>query len=364
MKNGMTAIAGIAMISTLLGFAAEAKEQSQMIMGYVSTYGLKEHNILGHLNPKLLTHLTYSFLDISPDGKCVVLNEDGDRFSNLNLLKEFRKTKLNLPELKTILSIGGWGNSAYFSDVASSSESRTIFAKSCIQYLQRYLFDGIDIDWEFPVKGGIDTNHMGAEDTKNQVLLIQEFRKQLDLKQISLERKLPYSLSIAVSGEKKQLETFDIKNLAPWVDWFGVMAYDMCSDYPCNHSSLYAYDDHHSYSDETIRSMRAQGAKSDQILLGVPFYGYKWRLVRGIRKREFVDYQSILRARSTYDHRFDQKLKQSLLISPDGKSIITYDDPKTLRHKARYARKHHLAGTLIWDLTYDTDDFSLLRALN
>jgi len=344
---------------------AEITSPRQMIMGYVSIWGLQDHNVISKIDPNTITHLAYSFLDINKNGKCELLGaEDESKNQSIEILNEFKELKIRTPQIKTILSIGGYGNSKYFSDVAKTEESRKIFAESCIQYLKQYSFDGIDIDWEFPVTGGLKTNHVNRNDSANQVLLMQEFRTQLDQLQKIEKINQHYSLSVAVSGEKHQLRTFDIKNLAPLVDWFGLMAYDMCHDRPCNHSSLYAYDSDHSYAEETIHSMLQQGAQSKQIVLGVPFYGYSWTNKNGTPKRTFTDYSTILKKSQNYTKYIDPKSGQPWLISPDHKVKINYDDEASLHNKALYAEKHHFAGTLIWELSDDDDQFTLLKALN
>ena len=339
----------------------------QMIMGYVSVWGLKAHDVLANINPNLITHLSYAFLDIDENNQCVLLNEDKDEEEEsdaTHALVEFKNLKTRFPQIKTILSIGGYGNSKYYSDVASTPSARKVFAKSCIEFLKQYSFDGIDLDWEFPVTGGVVTNHMNPHDTQNQVLLVREFRKQLNELQKSQANKTQYSLSMAISGEKRLLHTSDVKKLAPFIDWFGVMAYDMCADRPCNHSSLYSYDSDHSYTQETIQAMLKEGVKTRQIVLGVPFYGYSWQNVNGVYTRNFIDYPVMMSSTAAYTKVYDKIAKQPWLISPDQSIKINYDDEASLHNKAQYAKKHHLAGTLIWELTSDDDQFTLLKALN
>src|SRR5579875_919431 len=117
---------------------------------------------------------------------------------NFNQLKEL---KAKYPNLKILLSIGGWTYSKYFSDVAASSASRQKFVSSCINmfingnlpldsnYGTTYggngsaanIFDGFDIDWEYPASsGGHLGNHTSPNDTANYTLLLQEFRNELN----------------------------------------------------------------------------------------------------------------------------------------------------------------------------------------
>ena len=63
--------------------------------------------------------------------------------------------------------MGGWTWSTYFSDIAMTDESRTVFAESCVDFIVEYGFDGIDIDWEYPVEGGLEGNHNSPDDKEN-----------------------------------------------------------------------------------------------------------------------------------------------------------------------------------------------------
>ncbi|MGC5412410.1 glycosyl hydrolase family 18 protein, partial [Streptomyces sp. DT225] len=91
----------------------------------------------------------------------------------------------------------GWTYSKYFSDAAKTDASRKKLVSSCIdQYIKGNLpveggfggpgtaagiFDGIDLDWEYPASaGGHLGHHYAPEDKRNFTLLLAEFRKQLD----------------------------------------------------------------------------------------------------------------------------------------------------------------------------------------
>ena len=89
--------------------------------------------------------------------------------------------KAKYPYLKVFISIGGYSWSGNFSNAALTDASRKAFVKSCIDlYFNTYkgVFDGIDIDWELPVSGGLTKGR--PEDKHNFTLLLAEFRRQLD----------------------------------------------------------------------------------------------------------------------------------------------------------------------------------------
>lgn len=79
-----------------------------------------------------------------------------------------------------MISIGGWDYSAYFSDIASTAARRTAFAESCLTFILEHGFDGVDLDWEYPVSGGAAGNTNRPQDKQNFTLLLKEIRRQLD----------------------------------------------------------------------------------------------------------------------------------------------------------------------------------------
>src|SRR5205823_5679300 len=91
-----------------------------------------------------------------------------------------QKLKQKHPHLKTLISVGGWTLSGPFSDAALTEKSRSKLAKSCVAFMLRYGFDGVDIDWEYPGGGGLPGNKSRVEDRQNFTLLLAELRRQLD----------------------------------------------------------------------------------------------------------------------------------------------------------------------------------------
>ena len=91
-----------------------------------------------------LTHLNYAFAKIDSNLKLAMgyPKYDPQNFAVL------RKLKQKNPDLKTLISVGGWDWSERFSDVALNKESRNIFADSCIAFIVEHGFDGVAIDGE------------------------------------------------------------------------------------------------------------------------------------------------------------------------------------------------------------------------
>ncbi|KAJ2379292.1 hypothetical protein H4S02_007147, partial [Coemansia sp. RSA 2611] len=102
------------------------------------------------------------------------------------------------PALRSLISVGGWSWSGGFSAMASSQHSRAEFVRSVGEFLQRYKFDGVDIDWEHPVEGGMDGNPHSPDDGRNYLLLLRELRHYLDT-QLAPPRFGRYEITIATS---------------------------------------------------------------------------------------------------------------------------------------------------------------------
>ena len=130
----------------------------------------------------MLTHVIYSFGEPGKDNVChAPTAQEAATFAQLRALRAAH------PQLHVTISIGGWSEAKNYSDVALTAASRAAFAKSCVeQYVVRSGFEGIDIDWEFPVSGG-DTGMINRpQDRANVTALLQELRRQLD----ELQKKL------------------------------------------------------------------------------------------------------------------------------------------------------------------------------
>ena len=122
-------------ICTMQGVVA--KQKKPIIVAYVASWGSQRMP-----DPTLMTHLNYAF------GK-VTDTFDGMTIQNTDFLRKVMKLKEQNPELKIILSIGGW-TAGNFSEMAADERFRMGFARDCKKAVDEYGLDGIDIDWEYP----------------------------------------------------------------------------------------------------------------------------------------------------------------------------------------------------------------------
>ncbi|HET6989186.1 MAG TPA: glycoside hydrolase family 18 protein, partial [Kribbella sp.] len=175
--------------------------------------------------------------DISVDGVGDVWNQPIQ--GNFNQLK---KLKAKYPNLKILISIGGWTYSKYFSDAASTDAKRRAFVSSCVNMFLKGdlpvvdgfggpgsaagIFDGIDIDWEYPGSpNGHVGNHYSAADKQNFTLLLAELRAQLDAYGNQTGKR--YYLTAATPAGQDKISTIETNKIGQYLDYNNVMSYDM-----------------------------------------------------------------------------------------------------------------------------------------
>ena len=209
---------------------------AQRIVAYFAAWGVygRDYHV-ADIPADRLTHINYAFANISADGACVL----GDPYADIDKFYEgdswdagalrgsfnqLLKLKQAHPHVKTLISVGGWSWSGRFSDAALTATSRASFAASCVAMMKQYGFDGIDIDWEYPVSGGLPANTTRPEDEGNFTLMMRELRDQLDALEAADGR--DYLLTIAAPAGPGIYANLEIAQLGEILDWINVMTYD------------------------------------------------------------------------------------------------------------------------------------------
>lgn len=338
-----------------------------------------------------LTHINYAFAYIDEEGNVhpdsSYEEAEGD-FNELNMYKEEH------PHIKTSISIGGWGpNSKYFSDVASTKKSRENFVRTTIdKFIKMYNFDGIDLDWEFPVKGGEDGLHYSPEDKKNLTLLAEEFRNQLD--QLEKENNQEYLLTAATPAGRYQnggpydpADSYDFEGLSRYLDWIYVMTYDLGNGYSpvTNFNTPMRTVD----SDPTpienkkwnnvvgaVEYYQQQGVSSDKLVLGTAFYGRSFEVEDTDNQGLYQKYKSTgpspsweeikkdYLTDSDWEKNWESTAEVPWLFNSNTNMFLSYDNPDSINKKAQFINKHNLRGGMIWHIGLDDNQNSLLNALS
>lgn len=351
-----------------------------------------------------ITHLNYSFGLIYNDEKDetnAALKDPARRHqiylspkvtADLQRLPVLRKQN---PELKVLLSVGGWGARG-FSGAAATAENRAIFIRSALQVIEQYRLDGIDLDWEYPVNGAWGLVESQPADRDNFTLLLKELHQTLGKGKL---------LTIAVGANvKSPREWVDVKNIAPYLNYINLMTYDMAYGTQYFNANLYdstrwptvAAADRYS-ADNVVKHYLAAGLKPAQMNLGIGFYGrvpkrateagIDWdkpdaanhpvtqpyfsareialfrTLGLDLSKDTYFKYRDIVnkllndpqqRFREHWDD--DAKVPYLTLQSAEGKPLfaISYENPRSVAIKADYIKSQGLGGAMFWE--YGADD--------
>ena len=340
----------------------------RQIVGYVSP---KRVLTAADIPADKLTRINYAFSAIK-DGEMVEGSSfDSDNFALLVSLKQQN------PTLTILISVGGWGGSGGFSDMALTAASRARFIDSVVRFVTRYKLDGLDIDWEYPGLVGAG-NTFRPEDKQNYTALLRELRSRFDREQKQQHRRL--FTSIAVGGNADFIEHTEMAAVARFVDTVNLMTYDYygpdSDQISGNHAPLFTdpADPKQISTDRTVREYEAAGVPASKLLLGLPFYGKSWADVgsdnNGLFQPgakpsgTFHDYSALANYRDQgYKRYWDAAAAVPWLYNPDTRTFISYEDSESLTRKCRFALNRHLGGVMFWELTED-DNGTLLNTIN
>jgi chitinase len=331
-----------------------------------------------------LTHINYAFANATTGGGCEIYDEwaalkkDG---GNYNLLVDLKAAN---PGLKTLISVGGWTLSGQFSDIALTAASRAAFVNDCVDFMVAYGFDGIDIDWEYPVEGGLAGNGERPEDKENYTLLLAEFRDQIDAM-------APGSLlTIAGPGGDDNMQNIEMAGIAAQVDWINIMSYDFHGGWESttgHNAALYPNSDSPFTNEATYNADAAvqgyldAGVPANKIVMGVPFYGRGWSgvpnvdaglfqsstgLPSGTWESGVYDYNDLhdnYVGAAGWTRTWDKQSQVPWLYNAAQSTMISYDDEESLALKANYIIDNNLGGAMFWELSGDTSGAILSNTL-
>jgi len=267
--------------------------------------------------------------------------------------------------LKVILSVGGWGDTpSKYSKMVASADKRKLFANHSISYLQKYGFDGLDIDWEFPVCWCADCSGGHDADKANFATLLKELRTEFDKQSPKL------SLSAAVNGgdaaDSISEKAYDFKALGTYLDYVNVMTYDNAGSWDgvAGHHSAFAY------SKAAVEYFATKGVPKDKVLIGVPFYGHTFTLkdaknhkigaaisgdgkALGSGEAGSANYFEICDLVKNHNYTKENSTSGHDPIAYHDTQWIGYDDPNQAYQKAKFSKDNGYGGVIVWEITQD-----------
>jgi chitinase len=338
--------------------------------------------------------------DISVDGVADTFNQP-----LVGTFNQLKKLKARHPNLKILISLGGWTYSKFFSDAAATPASRQRLASSCIDMFLKGnlpvqggfggpgsaagIFDGFDIDWEWVGAAGHTGNHFGPQDTANYTSLLAEFRSQLNAYGSSVGRRM--WLTAAMPAGQDKIAKVQTNRIGQYLDYANVMTYDMHGAWdaqgPTNHQSPVNNSPNDPMApvppgngkyniDAAIRAWTVGdsaygipgGFPANKLTIGVPFYYRGWTGVaagsnhglyqpasgpapaRGLSQVPGVAYYKELggivdNPSSTF---FDPVTKAAYFYN--GTEFWTGESAQSIQAKADYLHCNGLAGAMMFSL--------------
>ncbi len=361
------------------------------VLGYFvewGVYGRNYHvkNIVTSGSAAKLTHINYAFGNVT-NGQCVIGDSyaDYDRFydaassvsgvsdswdagSLRGSFHQLQQLKALYPNIKVLWSFGGWTWSGGFTQAAANPAA---FAESCYNLLHdprwNGVFDGIDIDWEYPNACGLTCDASGAAAYRN---LMQALRNRFGSELVTA----------AVPAGYAHINAADYGGAAQYVNWYNVMTYDFFGAFDADgptapHSPLNNYagiPQPNFYSDYAIQLYKQKGVPANKLLLGIGFYGRGWTGVsntngglnqpasgpaQGLYEQGIQDYKVLVSSCPSTG------TVAGTAYAYCGGNWWSYDTPSTIAGKMNYKRSQGLGGTFFWELSGDTGNGSLINAI-
>ncbi|MET8084430.1 glycosyl hydrolase family 18 protein [Micromonospora sp. NPDC005197] len=362
------------------------------VVGYFAewgVYGRNYHvkNIQTSGSAAKLTHILYAFGNTT-GGRCTI----GDSYADYDKaytaaesvdgvadtwdqplrgsFNQLRKLKQLNPHLKVIWSFGGWTWSGGFTQAAQNPAA---FAESCYNLVEdpRWadVFDGIDVDWEYPNACGLTCDTSGPNAFKN---VIGALRSKFGSSAL-------VTAAITADGSNGgKIDATDYAGAIGNLNWLMPMTYDYFGAFNAQgptapHSPLTSYTgipQQGFNSDAAIQKLKSKGIPANKLLLGIGFYGRGWTGVT----QAAPGGSATGAAPGTYEAGIeDYKVLKNTCPATGtiagtayakcGSNWWSYDTPSTINGKMTYANNQGLGGAFFWELSGDTSNGELIGAI-
>ncbi|MER7924840.1 glycoside hydrolase family 18 chitinase [Streptomyces sp. NPDC096057] len=386
-------VGGAVAVHTTGGTTTPPTGGSKVKLGYLTEWGTYDRNyqvknLVTSGSAAKITHINYAFGNVT-NGQCAI----GDAYADYQKtftadqsvsgvadtwdqpvagnFNQLRELKAKYPNIKILWSFGGWTWSGGFGQAAANP---TAFANSCYNLVEdpRWadIFDGIDIDWEYPNACGLSCDTSGAAAYKN---LMQALRAKFG------SNNLVTAATTADGTSGGKIDAADYAGAAQYVDWYNVMTYDFFGAFNATgptapHSPLTTYSGIPTpgfTTADAIAKFKAKGVPANKLLIGIGFYGRGWTGVT----QDAPGGTATGPAPGTYEQGIEdyKVLKTSCPATGTiagtayahcGNNWWSYDTPSTIAGKMSWAKTQGLGGAFFWDFSGDTSNGELVTAIN
>ncbi|KAM7354055.1 chitinase 10 [Cochliomyia hominivorax] len=323
------------------------------------------------IDAELCSHIVYGFAVLNRQTLTI---QPHDSWADLDNKFYERVAAYRKKGTRVTVAIGGWNDSAgdKYSRLVRSAEARARFIRHVMEFIEKYGFDGLDLDWEYPVCWQVDCKKGTADEKEGFSALVRELSKAFKPKGLLL--------SAAVSPNQKVIDAgYDVPELTKYFDWIAVMAYDYHGQWDKKTGHVAPMYDHPEgtvgfNANFSINYWLQQGADRSKLIMGMPMYGQSFSLAEAknhdlnaptygggeageaTRARGFLSYYEIcsyIRNKGWNVVRDARGRMGPYAFHRD--QWVSFDDAPMIRHKSEYVKAMGLGGAMIWAL--DLDDF-------
>ncbi|MCD9561217.1 hypothetical protein HAX54_020218 [Datura stramonium] len=268
------------------------------------------------------------------------------------------------PATKAMLSIGGDTGSPILPSMTSCQDNRVAFIKSTIDVARNYGFDGLDLDWEFPIE---------PENMLNLALLFKEWRLAINTESLT-SSKPPLILSAAVYFSPNSLLSgafYPGEALSNYADFLSPMCYNYQGSWDTSATGAPAllYDKSSNISTSYgISAWKQNGVHPTKLVMGIPLYGNTWELKDpndhrigapavgvGPGTQGEISYDEIVTFNAENNATIVYNNETVSTYSYAGTNWIGYDDTNSITAKIKYAKAQGLGGYFFWALGFDSN---------